>query len=136
MAQISQNKLTPLLVLIAAVVVGVILYKQGQSDAVPAGRRWSRCRRRAPETERGRTPTPDETLRTVVGETRALSAQLRELREEKQAPAREQRACGDGHHARRASQRTARRNSRRAARQTRRRRTHGAGEPRAIFVSI
>ena len=30
MAQISQNKLTPLLVLIAAVVVGVILYKQGK----------------------------------------------------------------------------------------------------------
>jgi len=37
MAQISQNKLTPLLVLVAAVVVGVIIYKQGQSDAVPAG---------------------------------------------------------------------------------------------------
>ena len=84
MAQISQNKLTPLLVLIAAVVVGVILYKQGQSDAVPAGAPMEQVPEAGlPETERGAdADTPDETLRTVVGETRALSAQLRELREE------------------------------------------------------
>ena len=84
MAQISQNKLTPLLVLVAAVVVGVILYKQGQSDAVPAGAPMEQVPEAGlPETERGAdADTPDETLRTVVGETRALSAQLRELREE------------------------------------------------------
>ena len=84
MAQISQNKLTPLLVLIAAVVVGVILYKQGKSDALPAGAPMEQVPEAGlPETERGAdADTPDETLRTVVGETRALSAQLRELREE------------------------------------------------------
>ena len=86
MAQISQNKLTPLLVLVAALVVGVILYKQGQSDAVPAGAPMSQVPEAGlPATERGAdADTPNETLRTVVGETRALSAEVRELREENQ----------------------------------------------------
>ncbi|MCB1907034.1 MAG: TIGR03752 family integrating conjugative element protein [Rhodocyclaceae bacterium] len=86
MAQISQNKLTPLLVLIAAVVVGVILYKQGQSDAVPAGAPMSQVPEAGlPATERGAdADTPNETLRTVVGETRALSSEVRALREENQ----------------------------------------------------
>ena len=84
MAQISQNKLTPLLVLIAAVVVSVILYKQGRSDAIPAGAPMAQVPAAdLPATERGAdADTPDETLRTVVGETRALSAEVRDLREE------------------------------------------------------
>ena len=84
-AQISQNKLTPLLVLIAAVVVGVILtsrvartrYRAGGAPTaqVPAADLLA--------TERGAdADTPDETLRTVVGETRALSVCAATWREE------------------------------------------------------
>ena len=84
MAQITQNKLTPLLVLLAAAVVGVILYRQGQSDALPAGAPMTAVPEAGlPQTERGAdADTPEETLRTVVGETRALSAEVRELRQE------------------------------------------------------
>ena len=84
MARISQNKLTPLLVLLAALVVGVILYQQGRSDALPAGAPMEAVpSAELPATQRGAdADTPDETLRTVVGETRALASEVRHLREE------------------------------------------------------